>query len=52
LFTCFVDFQHAYDTVPAQLWEKLPALAVRTVQALYADAVRTADGGVSPIPAL
>lgn len=43
LYSCFVDFKKAYDTVPRDLlWEKLQRIGVhgaflRGVQALYAD---------------
>ena len=43
LYSCFVDFKKAYDTVPRDLlWEKLQRTGVhgaflRGVQALYAD---------------
>lgn len=57
LFTCFVDFQKAYDTIPrARLWRKLERLGVharmlRAIQALYADVpmlVRGAPEGSVP----
>ena len=53
LYTCFVDFRKAYDSVPRDLlWEKLAGLGVRGtflqgVKALYASvpmAVKTSDG--------
>ena len=43
LFTCFVDFKKAYDTIPRdKLWEKLRRIGVsdefvQAVQALYAE---------------
>jgi len=55
LYSCFVDFKKAYDTVPRDLlWEKLQRIGVhgaflRGVQALYADVPMAVqfEGGMS-----
>ena len=55
LYSCFVDFKKAYDTVPRDLlWEKLQRIGVhgeflRGVQALYADVPMALqfEGGMS-----
>lgn len=61
LYTCFVDFQKAYDTVPRDLlWSKLQRIGIgdeflRAVQALYADVpvcVQLTDGTSPSFPSL